>query len=79
LPRHVTPHVALSPTVLSSLRSGVIGLCSAILVARDAVNAAAGAVFFFLRGISNAIELGASTTLLSLGRGPVLHAKPCVK
>ena len=53
----------------------------AILAARDAVNAAGGGVLFFPRGsfvVSNTIELGTSTTVLGLGAGSVLQAKPGV-
>jgi parallel beta-helix repeat protein len=53
----------------------------AILVARDAVNAAGGGVLFFPQGgfvVSNTIELGASTTALGSGAGSVLQAKPGV-
>ena len=49
--------------------------------ARDAVNAAGGGVLFFPRGtfvVSDTIELGASTTVLGLGAGSVLQAKPGV-
>src|SRR5262245_41783654 len=53
----------------------------AILAARDAVNAAGGGVLFFPQGtfvVSNTIELGARTTVLGLGAGSVLLAKPGV-
>jgi parallel beta-helix repeat protein len=53
----------------------------AILTARDAVNTAGGGVLFFPRGtfvVSNTIELGASTTVVGLGAGSVLQAKPGV-
>jgi len=51
---------------------------SAILAARDAVNAAGGGVLFFPRGtfvVSGVIELGAGTTALGAGAGSVLQAK----
>ena len=53
----------------------------AILAARDAVNAVGGGVLFFPRGnfvVGNTIELGAGTTVLGLGSGSVLQAKPGV-
>jgi parallel beta-helix repeat protein len=53
----------------------------AILAARDAVNAVGGGALFFPRGcfvVSDTIELGAGTTVLGLGAGSVLRAKPGV-
>ena len=52
-----------------------------ILAARDAVNAAGGGILFFPPGrfvVSNAIELGARTTVAGSGASSVLEAKPGV-
>lgn len=54
---------------------------SAILAARDDVNAAGGGILLFPRGsfqVSNTIEIGANTTVLGSGAGSVLLAKPGV-